>query len=547
MKKIAAFLCTILYTASLFSCGSSSSSQGDGSGQMYDASLLNNPESLDPQFAEDESSNTVISNLYSGLMTLDSSGNVVCRNASEYEISPDGLTYTFSLREDNYWFIDTNDNDKIEEGEYFPVVADDYVFAFRRILDPEMHSPYAEEFSCIKGGRASVSGAASPEEIGVTAADSHTLVIQLEHPSAEFLRLLATNAAVPCNEDFFLSTKGRYGLDDKSVMSNGAFFVRQWFYDPYGKNNILYMKRNSVNSNDEQRVYPSYLSFTIERSFNAIAELFKDEDIDCLTTLDRSRYKSSKYDVNPVRSITLGLIFNDQDETCSNKNLRKALAYSIDRETVSEKINDDVAVACGIIPPAVNLLGRSYRELTDDNLFGLYDESAAAEYMKKAKRELNAETLAPVKILVSTETVDSSYLHIVTQHWQDVLGSYIGIEEVTSEEFEQRLAEGDYQIALYPLTGEYNSGISVLEELCGNELIKTGSSSELIVKNLRECGDAASLTELFADAEKQLLSEFSFVPVFYKNSYLITQKECADIMYDPFSGAVDFKAAKYFD
>lgn len=546
MKKILALMSALVMLSAMTAC-SDGSSQGDGSGQMYNASLLNNPQSLDPQFADDESSNTVISNLYSGLMKMDGSGNAVACNALSYEVSADGLTYTFKLREDNYWFFDDNDNDKIEDGEYFPVRADDYVFAFRRILNPEMHSPYAENFSCIKGGRSAISGVLSPENIGVAAVDSFTLRIELEYPCADFLKLLATNAAVPCNEEFFLETKGRYGLDDNSVMSNGPFFVRQWFYDPYGKNNILYMRKNSVNSYEDSRVYPSYLSFTIERNEGDIAKLFKDKDIDCMTVLDSSAYSTKKYNVDPQRSITLGLIFSETDEACANLNLRKALAMSVNRADVSGRINSDVSVAYGIIPPSVSLLGRSYRELSDDSVLSVENEEEAKNCIAEAKRQLNIETFDSIKILVSNDTVDSAYLHYITQHWQDVLGIYIGIEDVSEEEFNSRLAEGNYQIALYPLTGEYNSGISVLSEMCESEYTGLPDGLEEEITDLKKCADSSALVELFSGAERQFLAEYSFIPMFYKNTYLISKKECADIIYDPFSGAVNFREAKYFD
>lgn len=513
---------------------------------MYNASLLNNPQSLDPQYADDEASSTVISNLYSGLMTTDSLGKVICNNAESYDISADGLTYTFKLRDDNYWFFDSNGNDKVDDDECFPVTADDYVFAFQRLLDPEMQSPHAESFLCIQGGKAALSGSASPETIGVTATDTDTLVIQLEYPSADFLNLLATNAAAPCNEEFFLSTKGRYGLDDKSVMSNGAFFVRQWFYDPYGNNNILYMKKNSANSSDENKVYPSYLSFTIEKNESDIEELFKESKIDCMTSLSCASYSGKKYSTIESRSITLGLIFNPEDQICSNLNLRMALAYSIDRETIQEQISNDVQTAYGIIPPAVTLLGRSYRELSSDKCFNFYDEDLAVSCLNSAKKELNAESLGTLKLLVSTDSIDSGYLHLITQHWQDILNCYIGIEEVTSTEFKQRLDNGDYQIALYPLKGKYNSGISVLKQLIESEYIAFSKDYRSSINNLSACADAAGLVDMFNSEEEQLLREFSFVPLFYKNTYLITKKENEDIVYDPFSGAVNFRTAKNF-
>ncbi|MGN1036551.1 MAG: peptide ABC transporter substrate-binding protein, partial [Ruminococcus sp.] len=99
----------------LVSCGSDTN---DGSGEMFDASLYKNPQSLDPQIADDVSSRTVISNMFSGLLSLDSDGNVVNDNAESYEISADGLSYKFKLRKDNYWFRDTDGDEDYSEGEY---------------------------------------------------------------------------------------------------------------------------------------------------------------------------------------------------------------------------------------------------------------------------------------------------------------------------------------------------------------------------------------------------------------------------------------------
>ena len=162
--------------------------------------------------------------MYSGLVMKDGSGNIVCCNASDYSVSDDGCEYIFHLREDNYWFFDENENDKIDDDEYYPVVAADYVFALRRILDPNMHSPYAKDFMCIRNSQYIASGSGTVNGLGAYAEGDYTLVIDLDKPCAEFLALMTTPAAFPCNEKFFESTKGRYGLDDRSVMSNGPFY-----------------------------------------------------------------------------------------------------------------------------------------------------------------------------------------------------------------------------------------------------------------------------------------------------------------------------------
>ena len=188
MKKLPILLCAVLCAAAPVSCGNDD--RGDGLNHLYNACLLGNPASLDPQFASDSTSATVIKNLYSGLLLEDAAGNISCCNAESYTVSPDGLVYTFTLRQDNYWFFDENKDDVIGDDEYFPVTADDYVFALKRLLDPKMKSPYGQYYTCIKGGAASLAGTQSVESVGVRAVDSSTLEITLEYPSASFLELL---------------------------------------------------------------------------------------------------------------------------------------------------------------------------------------------------------------------------------------------------------------------------------------------------------------------------------------------------------------------
>ncbi len=543
MKKTAALLCTALLVFPLSSC--EKKDKGTGANHLYDVPLSGNPKSLDPQFANDPSSNTVIKNLYSGLVSSDINGNIVCCNAESYTVSSDQLTYTFTLRQDNYWFYDQNDNDEIDENEYFPVTAHDYVFALQRVLDPRMQSPYASNFSCIKNGSSVINGKTAPETAAIFAPDDFTLEITLEYPSAEFLGMLSTAAAYPCNREFFDSTKGRYGLDDNSVMSNGPFYVRQWFFDPYGKHNILYMRRNEINVNEKFQVLPSYVSFTIQNSDSDVQELFKNGEIECFSTLQNS-YNKNKYSVKSSPAITLGLIFNPQSKTFSNKNLRKALAYSIDRNYLSDQINDDTEIASGIIPPAVTLAGRSYRELSSDSQFSVYDPDNARKCLQDAKKELNIGSVESVKILVNAETADSGDLHLLSQIWQDTLGIYIGIEDVTAEEFNKRIADGNYTIALYPLKGDIGSGISVIGKFEKIDCLKSAAGNASFTEDILRCADISSLVESYTSAEKTITGGYGFIPLFYKNAYLISSNDNESLIYDPFTGSIDYRLAQNF-
>jgi oligopeptide transport system substrate-binding protein len=307
------------------------------------------------------------------------------------------------------------------------------------------------------------------------------------------------------------------------------------------------MKANEANSTDENEVYPSFLSFTIEESDSDIRDMFKDEKLDSITTLNKNSFEKKKYTITSSQSITLGLIFNSSDKLCANQNFKNSLIYGINRESLRNQTNDDVTPAYGIIPPAVTLLGRSYRELSSDIIYNIYDEDKAVSFCEAAKDELNAESFGTIRLLVCTGSVDSSYLHILTREWQDLLGFYVSIEEVTEDEYEERIESGDYQIALYSVRGKYNSGISVLEQLAADENIGISADTKTYISNLRRCANSSDLVTQFSSAEQQVLDELTFVPIFYKNTYLIAESENRDIKFDGFSGAADYREAKHFD
>ncbi len=546
MKKISLLTAAAIFIlTALTSCGNDD--KGDGSGHMYDVPLVGNPKSLDPQFADDPSSNTVIRNLYSGLMETDADGNIICCNASDYKVSDDGKVYTFYLREDNYWFFDKNNDDIISEEEYFPVTSHDYEFALRRVLDPAMKSPYSEDFSCIMGADEVLKGTQPLSFAEIYAPSDYTLQIVLKAPNEEFLHLMATAAAYPCSEWFFDSTKGRYGLDDRSIMSNGAFYVRQWFYDPYGHNNILYMKRNDANWSDSYDIMPSFLSFTIERDEESVREIFKDDEIECFTTLDSSLYNPERYNVENFPALTLGLIFNPDDKIFGNLNIRRAMALSVERSATENLLDGDMYTAYGIIPPAIKLYGRSYRELVSDRVFYYYNEEESLNCYEKAKKELKFDNIENIKILVNAETADSRSLHIITQQWQKLFGCLIGVEDVTADEFDSRIESGDYSIALYPLKGNLATGKSIIRELESKSFFAPAVPDDGMTAPLASSSSPDELIEAYTEIEKYVVGTYRFVPLFYKNLYLISDKDNEFIEYDPFSGAVDYRLAQNYD
>ncbi len=551
IKRISHSICIALCLCMLGVCTACSEDEETGTGFLFTGTLSGNPNCLDPQYTDNENADIIIANIMEGLLRLDQNGVPTEAGAESYTVSDDGLFYMFNLREDCFWY-----RDGMEEGAEIPVTADDYVYAFRRLLDPATKSPYADDFFCIKNAAGVMAGALGVEALGVSAPDESTVVFQLEYTNAEFLQLLAQPCAMPCNEEFFLSTNGRYGLSAETILCNGPFYLTKWNYDVYGNDNFMNFRKNALYY-DTDNVAPSSLAFTIQKNRESSEKDFAEGNSDLLITDSNSmKYLESKnYEVVSDYAQTLGLIFNPAhedkatQEILNNPKLRLALAYGIDRRAYSAVLSEDMKAAYGIIPPAADLLGSSYREMNADEPLPLpYDPAQAAALFEEAAKELKLNSLNSIRILVPTTITDTDALLTICQEWQTLFGQYIGIETVAPAEYDKRLASGDYTIALYSIHAERNSCYAVLRQFeKRKELL--GFESEEYTGMMAELASADKLSktvELYGMTERAILDTNTFIPLFYKNNYLIYTADNADLAFDAFSGVVDFRYAKHF-
>jgi len=167
------------------------------------------PDSLDPHLARADSAANVLRDLYEGLTVLDREGNPAPGVAESWTVSPDGLTYTFRLRETARW----------SNGE--PVTAQDFVASWRRVVTPATGAQYAKLLAPVVGASDAVAGRASPEALGVSAPDARTLVVKLQPPTPYFLAVAAHWSTMPT---YGARAPGR----PNEAISNGAFVLQDW-------------------------------------------------------------------------------------------------------------------------------------------------------------------------------------------------------------------------------------------------------------------------------------------------------------------------------
>lgn len=513
--------------------------EDDGSGHTFKYNLSSNPQNLDPQLASDESSIMVIENIMSGLVKKGADGSIQPDAAKSYTISDDGLVYTFELKDDIYWESAADFTEKL--------TANDFVFAFQRIYDSKaLFSPYIDDFLCIKNAEAVSKDSLSKEKLGVTATSDKTLQIELEYPCFDLLEKLTLTGAKPCSKAFFEFTKGRYGLSAETTASNGAFYLKEWNYDPYWDNNYMILRRNKSNS-ENFFTYPYSLNFFIKKGTDSNMSDFLAGDIDCtvISNYDKKIFEKKRYESYATK--TYGLIFNTNSKYLASKSIREALSSSFVRV---ESQNHDYVSGCGIIPLGVSVAGRKYRELVSDEGFNLYDKGKALSLWNNELKANNLVSIDGLKITVPESFGETALISSVTEQWQQNLEFYCGVEVVSENEYQLKLSNGNYDIALVEIQSESGTAGGFLDRFSSNNDLITPNTRYAVAGAAAQISKAENLgkaTELYTNAEQIIIDSYEFIPICYGNEYFIFPDNVTDLNYDPITHSVDFGEAKYFE
>ena len=474
-----------------------------------------------------------------GLVRVMPEGGIVPAAAESFDMSEDGLTYTFYLKQGQEW------ESLAEFSE--PVTAADFVYAFHRLFDPEIGSPYGKDYLCIKNGSAVLNGTKGLDELGVKALDDYTVEFTLEYPYYDFLSLLARSPAMPCCEKFFVFSKGRYGMAADAVASNGAFYLREWNFDPYWDNNYLIMRRN-ISYSDKSYVYPYSLNFFITEDGSSDRADFLAGDTDCCIS-DRYDEKLFEETVSySADSRTAGLVFNPNSQYFGGKPLREALAKSLNRDEYSRNLFTGLTAAYGVIPSGITMQGRSYRELVPDRTLSIYDASFA-ELWENSLKSMRLDSVDNVKITVPDSFSGVDTIYEITDYWRENLLFDCGVEVVSETEYNEKIENGDYEILLAMLTAEQDSAYEFLENFVSQSYFKSGEVPELmsVLNSSKTAVSISEGTERFRTAETRIIDNYLFIPICYESSYLVCGKDAADLAYYPFDDTVWFGKAKYFD
>lgn len=476
--------------------------------QELSVNIKTEPPSLHPGTSTDTTSSAVLDQVFEGLTRVNQDNEVEEGMAESWDISDDELTYTFHLREDATW----------SNGD--PVTASDFEYAWKWVLDPEnADTDYAYQLYPIKGAEDAKEDDGSLDDVGITAEDDHTLVVELEQPTEYFLELTAFYTYYPLNEDVVSENKDWATDAGDDYVTNGPFQLVSWDH----KDNIVIEKNEDYWDADTVKLETITMHMIDDE--NTALQMYENDDIDWIGDPTDSVPLAAIPTMKDADELEISdragvyyYSFNTEEEPFDNENIRKAFAYSLDRTSIVENITQ------GEQKPATALVPPSIFEENEEGYFEDNDVDTAKEYLEKGLDELGIDELPTIKLSYNTDEGHAA----IAQAAQDIWKKELEVEvELNNEEwnvFLDSLGEGDYQVGRMGWIADFNDAINFLEifETVGGNNYTNWEDEEFqkLIKESRSELDTDKRREILRDAEEIFMDHMPIAPVyFYTNLY----------------------------
>lgn len=504
---------------------------GCSSGKIIRMDIAGPVENLDPQFATDPTARMILANLLEGLVVKGADGELRPGAAERWEVSDDGLTYTFTLRDDAHW----------EKGE--AVTARHFAFAMERLFSPDAPSPFAADYAVIEGGEEILAGEAALKSLGVTAPDDRTVVFRLRRPSAVFLALLAATPAMPCHEETFEASRGRYGLELQYVYANGPFLLDRWDNTRY-----LYLTPNT-HYRDGFTALPSRVTFYVGRE-DPLSQFEEGKsDLILLSAGDLEQLTEDKVRLMPMDRTVWCIVFNGGKDAFRNALLRQALAMTVDRNAYAAILEDHPNYTSTevLVPPDMQVGGVFYRKAAGSRSPMAFDPGRGAELYRLALDTLEIGRLPQTVLHLPESGVHPDCMGVLQQNWQQYLDVHIVLEPNTNSQLEARLRSGDYRMMLMPFTpAAENPAVLLGAFRAGSAQNYFGYENTLFDRLVAEAQNEATAEGAVARckaAEDLLLGDACVIPVYFETSSWALAEGVTGVEISAFGGQILFANA----
>ena len=554
MRNIAAAAMAGALAVSLAACGSSASTgAASATGEAADAAeagsngftvqLGPNPETLDPALnAAVDGGNTLIT-IEEPLLIIDENNEVQPGQAESYEVSDDGLTWTFHMRDGLKW-SDGSD-----------LTAADFEYSFKRLASPDTAAPYAETVVGMIDGYQDAIG--NPDEDGNTTTDpdwdalnvhasedGKTLTVQLSYPCSYFDKLASFVATSPVQQATVEANGDAWCTEPDTYVCNGPYMITEW---TPSERIVLSKNPYYVGGWDSSKIVSDTITLLLLEDSSASyaaynsgeAQLVKDVPTDEIPSLTRAEDGGDFY-LDEIMG-TYYISLNDQEEPFTDVRVRKALSLAIDRDYVANTIMQ------GIYTPATALVGPG---IVDENGYFMDNANGGEPYISddyeanlEEAKSLLAEAGYPDGEGFPTITYsanDAGYHIPVAEYLQQAwgeLGITMNIDKVEWSSFIPMRRAGDYDISRNGWSMDYNDPSNMLELFTTNNGNNDGKYAnpefDQVIEDSR-VADKTTHFEKLHEAEDILMNDAACIPVAYYNDFWLQSPSLKGTWHSPY-------------
>lgn len=528
-KMLAIFLSAALFVTAFAGCGKK---KADG----ITVQIGPNPETLDPALNNAVDGGNMLITLFETLLIIDQDNKVQPGQAEKYEVSPDGLTWTFTMRDGLKWSDGTELN------------AKDFEYTFKRIADTNVAAPYAETVIGMIEGYKDAIDSKNPEKLNVKASDDgKTLTIKLAYPCSYFDKIVAFGTMSPVQKATVEKNGDSWATKPETYVCNGPYTITEW--TPSEK--IVCKKNENYKGGwDSSKIVNDKLTFLLLEDSSAsytaytggTAQLIKDVPTEEIPTLKKD--KKDEFNVDPILG-TYYLSMNLNKAPFNNKNVRKALSLAIDRDYVANTVMQ------GTYTPAYNYVGTG----VDDVETGKFLENSKAAnggktYISedyKANLEEAKKALAEAGYpegkgfpTITYSTNDAGYHKALAEYLQQVykdLGITMNIDIVDWSSFTPKRRAGEYEMARNGWVMDYNDASNMIELFTSTNGNNDGKYNNPAFDKAMNDSKVADKTAHFAalhEAEKIVSEDYGFIPVAYYNDFWLQSTSLKGTWHSPY-------------
>ncbi|HDR7284215.1 peptide ABC transporter substrate-binding protein [Bacillus cereus] len=502
--------------------------------QVLNVTVSEEIPSLDTAKTMDGTSAHVMQNIFEGLYVLDDQDQPIPAVAKSFKRSEDGKKYTFDLRKDAKW----------SNGD--SVTANDFMFAWKRAINPETASQYAYMLFYVKNAKEINKGTVPLAELGVKVINDYKLEVELEQPIPYFLQLLALPIYLPQHESFLKEQGKNYALEPSNLIYNGPFVLEKWKHEQE-----FQLKKNATYW-DEKKVKLDEINFQIVKDTMTAVNLYEAGNLDRVPINSQfvDKYKGDKELHMSSEPAIAMLRFNEKNSALANKKVRQAISFALNKEDfVAHFINNGAKPATGLVPVGhINEeTGKDFRE--ENGNLSLYDVQSAKKIWEEAKKELGVEQVNLEFLTFEQDNAKRMAEYIKGDLEKNLQGLTIQIKQQPFKQKLQLEQTGDYDITMANWGPDYKDPISYLELFTtGNQNNKMNYSNrhydELIKKAKSDLVlDQKKRWEALQEAERILLGGAAVAPLYQMGSAYVQKDYVRGIEKHQFGGIYTYKNA----